>query len=64
MLFNPFKPGIIFCGTWANSAEPDQTPQNMGYDQVFHCLLTGVSIKNEMEMKNIPVTPKIECEQF
>ena len=34
-----------FCGTSANSANTDQTPQNAASDQVLHCLLTGVSFK-------------------
>ena len=35
-----------FCKTWtgafgilANSADPDQMPQNLASDQVLHCLL-------------------------
>ena len=35
-----------FCGTSANSAETDQTPQNTASDQLLHCLLTEVSFKN------------------
>ena len=38
-------PGSPFCGTLANSVEPDQTPQNAVSDQVFHCLLTECPIK-------------------
>ena len=41
-LINPYKP---FCGTSANSAKPDQTPQNAASDQVLHCLQTDFSIK-------------------
>ena len=29
-----------------NSAEPNQTPQNVASDQVPHCLLTESSFKN------------------
>ena len=32
-----------FCGTSANSAKPDHTPQNAASDQVLHGLLTEVS---------------------
>ena len=38
--FNPYKPG-----TYANSANPDQTPQNAASDPGLHCLLTENSIK-------------------
>ena len=34
-----------FCGTSANSAKPDQTPQHAASDQVLHCLLTEVFSK-------------------
>ena len=34
-----------FCGTSANSAKPDQTPQNAASDQVLHCLQTEASFK-------------------
>ena len=44
-LLNPYKPSVLFCGTSANSAKPDQTPHNAASDQVFHCLLTEVSFK-------------------
>ena len=41
---NTYKPSVRpFCGTSANSAKPDQTPQNAASDQVLHCLLTKVS---------------------
>ena len=33
-----------FCGTEANNANPDQTPQNAASDQGFHCLLTKRSL--------------------
>ena len=39
------SPWCRFCGTLANSAKPDQMPQNAASDQVLHCLLTGVSFK-------------------
>ena len=42
--FNPYMPSVLF-GTSANSAKPDQTPQNAASDQVLHCLLTEVSFK-------------------
>ena len=42
---NPYKPSVLVYGTWANSAKPDQTPQNAASDQVCYCLLTEVSFK-------------------
>ena len=32
-----------FCGTSANSAKPDHTPQNAASDQVPHCFLTDLN---------------------
>ena len=46
-----------FCGTSANSAKPDQTPQNAASDQVLHCLLIGVSLKIWIKMKNTTKQP-------
>ena len=37
--------------TLANSVDPDQMPQNAASDQDLCCLHTGISIKNEIEMK-------------
>ena len=37
--------------TQANSADPDQTPQNATSDQGLHCLLTGISIRNRIKLK-------------
>ena len=45
--------------TSANSAEPDQTPKNVASDQVLHCLLTEVSFKIWIKMKNITQQPWI-----
>ena len=36
---NPYKPYGLFVGK-ANSADPDQTPQNVSSDQLLHCLHT------------------------
>ena len=41
------KPSVLFCGTLANSAEPDQMPQNMASDQVLPCLLTECTFEFE-----------------
>ena len=37
-------------GPEANSADPDQTPHNVASDQDLHCLLTGFSIKNKINV--------------
>ena len=39
-LFNAFIPGPIKW-TFANSVDPDQTPQNAASDQRLHCLHLG-----------------------
>ena len=41
-----------------DSANPDQTPQDVASAQGLHCLLTGFSIKNRTTRQNIPDTPK------
>ena len=46
-----------FCGTLANSAEPDQTPQNAASDQVFHCLFTECPMKMLLKTKNTTQQP-------
>ena len=58
--FNPYKPHP-FCGTLANSVNPDQTLQNgvcfAASDQVLHCLLTEVSIKISIKKENTTEQP-------
>ena len=44
MLNNSLKAWCPFYGTQANSADPDQTPQNVATDQGTHRLLTACSI--------------------
>ena len=41
-----------FCGTKANSADPDQKPQKAASGQGRHCLLTESSIKIWLKMQN------------
>ena len=41
ILFKPVK------GSYANSADPDQTPHNVASDQGLHCLLTDFPSKTE-----------------
>ena len=36
---------VKYLGTWANSADPDQTPQYAASDQSLYCLLTECSIE-------------------
>ena len=50
--FNPYKPSVQ-----ANSADPDQTPQNATSDQDVHCLLTNCSIKIRIKMENTTQHP-------
>ena len=45
LLLTHISLGSFFGGTSANSAKPDQTPQNVASDQVLHCLQTEFSIK-------------------
>ena len=40
----------FFGGTYANTADPDQTLQNAASDQGLHCLLAGISIQNKIKM--------------
>ena len=48
-----------FCGIGANSADTDQTPQNVASNQALNCLLTEYSIKNwiKKEWKNTNQQP-------
>ena len=41
----PYKPGVLYRGTYANHADPDQTPQKAASVQDLHCLLTKCCIK-------------------
>ena len=41
----PCNEGKIWTGTLANSAKPDQTPQNATSDQGLHCLLKLQEVK-------------------
>ena len=45
-----------FSGTYANSTDPDQTPQNVASDQDLHCLSTKCFIKICIKKKKIPPT--------
>ena len=41
-----YKPSVLFVGhNYANSDDPNQTPQNAASDQGLHCLLTKWYIK-------------------
>ena len=41
-----------FYGTYANRIAPDGTTQNAASHLGIFCLLTGISSKNEIKMKN------------
>ena len=47
----PFFFFFFFFLTLANSADSNQMPQNAASDQGIQCLLTGITIYNEIEMK-------------
>ena len=51
-----------FCGTSANSAKPDQTPQNVASDQVLHCLQTEVFYEIWIKMKKKPHLTSLKTE--
>ena len=38
-------------GTYANSADPVQMPQNVVSELGLHCLLTGISMQNTVKVK-------------
>ena len=44
VLINPIKSMVSFLWDKANSADPDQTPQNVASDQGLHRLLSACSI--------------------
>ena len=50
LTFNPYKPSVLFVGH-------EQTVQNQISDQVFHCLLTEMSFKICIKMKNTNQQP-------
>ena len=52
-----FKPENHF-GIYANNADPAQRVQNAVGDQDQHCLLTGISKQNTIEMKTFTRIPK------
>ena len=58
--FNPLGPSCPIKGTQANSADPDQMPQNAAFDQGLHCLHTQIPIKNRIKMKKYTSLPLIE----
>ena len=55
--FNPKQTKRPFCMTSANSAKPDQTPQNAASDQVLYSLLIAISFKIGIKMKNTTTQP-------
>ena len=49
--------------TFANSADPDETPQHAASDQGPRCLLLGLSIKNKINSDKVHQTPlKLEMD--
>ena len=39
-----------FCGTYANSTDPDQRPHNAAFNQGLHCSLTQGSSKTSINL--------------
>ena len=61
-IFNPFKPSILFCRTYANSVDPDQMKQNEMKNTTQQLLKlkwtgpldnSGKSIQHEWVKKNM-----------
>ena len=48
---------IPVLGTYAKSADPDQTPQIAASDQDLHCVLTGISMQNTEKVKMFTSSP-------
>ena len=46
-----------FCGTWANSGDPDQTPQYAASGQGLHWMLTECSIQILIKKEKYPQQP-------
>ena len=44
-------------GTYANNAEPDQTPQNAASDQDLHCCHTVISRQNIIKVETFTSNP-------
>ena len=56
----PYKHSVIFVSaTQANSADPDQTPQQAASDQGLHSSLTECSIKFQLKIKEIPPNSRL-----
>ena len=54
----------LIIGTLANSADPDQRPQNTASHQGLHCLLTGFSIRNKIKMEKHTTPLKLKMDFF
>ena len=53
---NPLMP-IVPLGTYANSVDPDRTPQNAASDQGLHYILAGICIRNKIKNEKVNQTP-------
>ena len=53
----PILDFTLACVLSANSAEPEQTPQNAASDRVLHCLLTQSLIKCGLHRKLLSYNP-------
>ena len=55
MLLIEGKTWTVKFGTLANSAHPDQTPQNAASDLGLHCLLKLQEVNGKMKQSYVPV---------
>ena len=57
-LFHNYKPFLdqilILRGNIQTVTDPVKAPQNAAFDQVQHCLLTGMSMQKKIKMKRPP----------
>ena len=50
-LLNPYKPGVQFLGHSQTVQTQIRRGRTRRSDQILHCLLTGISIKNMLKIK-------------
>ena len=60
--FNPYKPYILFYGTWVNSEEPDQMPKFVVSDLKFASRIFYQNFNKNEKYK--PTTLKLEMGSF
>ena len=58
----PFLDWIPILGTYANSKDPVQMPQDAASDQGLYCLLKAFLCKIQQKYKYSPETPKLQMD--